>query len=209
VDERILHDGTVEKKIREKEVAAITRRLVKSGIQSIAISFLHSYANPDHEKSAKKVISKNAKRGIEVSISSEILPEWREYERTSATVINAYTQPRTSKYMHTIEDVLRKKGFSSRLFIMQSSGGLTTVDNASRYPVRIIESGPAAGALAAAYLGKLTGAENSISFDMGGTTAKCCLITKAEPRVTTDFEVAGYMYLKGADTLSGFRPWTF
>lgn len=197
VDERMLYNGRVEKQIDEEQVAGIARRLAKSGIQSVAVSFLHSYSNPAHERKAKKAISKAAP-SLEISVSSEILPEWREYERTSTTVINAYTQPRTSKYMHTIEDVLRRQGFMGRLFIMQSSGGLATVRTASQYPVRIIESGPAAGALAAAYLGKLTGAENTISFDMGGTTAKCCLIAGGEPRVTTDFEVAGYMYLKGS-----------
>jgi N-methylhydantoinase A len=197
VDERTLYDGTVEKKLDEKDVATIARKLAKSGVRSIAVSLLHSYSNAANEKTAKRSLSKSVP-GIEVSISSEIQREWREYERTSTTVINAYTQPRTSKYMHTIEDTLRRQGFAGRLFIMQSSGGLTTVSNASRYPVRIIESGPAAGALAGAFIEKLTGARNSISFDMGGTTAKCCLITNSEPRVTVDFEVAGYMYLKGS-----------
>jgi N-methylhydantoinase A len=197
VNERTLYDGTIEKKLDGKEVAAIARKLAKFGIRSIAVSFLHSYSNVSNEKSAKRSISKNAPE-VEVSISSEILREWREYERTSTTVINAYTQPRTSKYMHTIEGTLRRQGFAGQLFIMQSSGGLTTVGNASRYPVKIIESGPAAGALAGAYIEKLTGTQNSISFDMGGTTAKCCLITNSEPRVTTDFEVAGQMYVKGS-----------
>jgi N-methylhydantoinase A len=197
VEERTLYDGTVEKKIDGKEIARIAHRLAKSGVRSIAISFLHSYSNAANEKSAKRSISKSAPE-MEVSVSSEILREWREYERTSTTVINAYTQPRTSTYMHTIEDTLRRQGFAGRLFIMQSSGGLTTVGSASRYPVKIIESGPAAGALAGAYIEKLTGTQNSISFDMGGTTAKCCLITNSEPRVTTDFEVAGQMYIKGS-----------
>jgi N-methylhydantoinase A len=196
-NERILQDGTVEKKINGKELATIARKLAKSGIESIAITFLHSYANPVHEKYAKRVISK-AEPSLMLSISSELLSEWREYERTSTTVINAYAQPITSRYMNEIDAGLRKQGFLGRLLIMQSSGGLTTVDKALRYPVRIIESGPAAGALAAAYLGKLVGVENMISFDMGGTTAKCCLVLNAEPKITTDFEVAGYMYLKGS-----------
>jgi N-methylhydantoinase A len=197
VDERTLYDGTIEKKLDKRELKTITKRLSKLGVESVAVSFIHSYANPAHEKATKAILSKLLPKAS-LSISSEILPEWREYERTSTTAINAYVQPKTRKYMHVIEGTLRSHGFSGRVFIMQSSGGLSTVDSASLFPVKIIESGPAAGALAAAYLGKLTGATDMISFDMGGTTAKCCLIADGEPHVTTDFEVAGYMYLKGS-----------
>lgn len=197
VDERSLYNGRVEKKVDKNEIGRIAQRLSKLHVESVAVSFIHSYANPEHEKKVKETLSK-ALPEIGVSLSSEVLPEWREYERTSTTVINAYAQPKTKKYMHVIENTLRERGFAGRLFIMQSSGGLSTVDSASRFPVKIIESGPAAGALAAAYLGKLTGASNMLSFDMGGTTAKCCLIVGGEPRVTMDFEVAGYMYLKGS-----------
>ena len=197
VDERSLYNGRIEKKVEKNEIVRIARRLSKLHVASVAVSFIHSYANPEHERKAKETLSKELPE-IGVSISSEVLPEWREYERTSTTVINAYAQPKTRKYMHVIENTLRERGFDGRLFIMQSSGGLSTVDSASRFPVKIIESGPAAGALAAAYLGKLTGASNMLSFDMGGTTAKCCLIVGGEPRVTMDFEVAGYMYLKGS-----------
>ncbi|MDA4129538.1 MAG: hydantoinase/oxoprolinase family protein [Thaumarchaeota archaeon] len=197
VDERVLHDGTVLRKLRKEQVGKTARQLKAASIESIAVSLLHSYANPLHEKEVRRILSKIAPK-IMISISSEILPEWREYERTSATVINAYAQPRTAKYMEVIENTLRENGFEKRLFIMQSSGGLSTVSSASKFPIRIIESGPAAGALAATYLGSLAHVENMISFDMGGTTAKCCLITGGEPRVTSDFEVAGYMYLKGS-----------
>ncbi len=197
VDERTFHDGTSEKKLDRAQVTKIANQLRKESFQSLAISFLHSYANPSHEKEARRIVSKVAPN-IMISVSSDILPEWREYERTSTTVINAYSQPRTANYMHIIESALRKHGFEGRLFIMQSSGGLCTVATASKFPVRIIESGPAAGALAATYLGALGETKNMISFDMGGTTAKCCLIIGGEPRVTSDFEVAGYMYLKGS-----------
>ncbi|MDG6996116.1 MAG: hydantoinase/oxoprolinase family protein [Nitrososphaerota archaeon] len=197
VGERSLYNGHIEKKVDKNEIVRIARKLSKLRVESVAVSFIHSYANPEHERKVKETLSK-ALPEIGVSLSSEVLPEWREYERTSTTVINAYAQPKTRKYMHVIENTLRERGFGGRLFIMQSSGGLSTVDSASRFPVKIIESGPAAGALAAAYLGKLTGASNMLSFDMGGTTAKCCLIVGGEPRVTMDFEVAGYMYLKGS-----------
>jgi N-methylhydantoinase A len=197
LDERTLYDGTVEKKLDKKQVERLARRLSKLNVESIAVSLIHSYANPRHEKIVRQVLSKFLPK-VTLSLSSEILPEWREYERTSTTAINAYAQPKTRRYMHVIDAALRKLGFSGRFFIMQSSGGLSTVDSASQFPVKIIESGPAAGALAAGYLGKLTGASDMISFDMGGTTAKCCLISRGEPRVTTDFEVAGYMYLKGS-----------
>lgn len=197
VDERTLYDGTIEKKLDKREIERIVKKLSKLRVESVAVSLIHSYANPNHEKAIKKTISKMLPEAT-LSLSSEILPEWREYERTSTTVINAYAQPKTKRYMHVIENALRDHGFSARLFIMQSSGGLATVESASQSPAKIIESGPAAGALAAAYLGKLTGASDMVSFDMGGTTAKCCLITQGEPRVTADFEVAGYMYLKGS-----------
>lgn len=197
LDERTLYDGTIERRISDEEVVKVARKLEKSGIESVAIVLIHSYANPTNEKRIKELLSKNA-TSLSISLSSEILPEWREYERASTTVINAYTQPKTAKYMQIIENALRDRGFSGRLYIMQSSGGLGTVESVSHYPVKIIESGPAAGALAASYLGTLAGASDMISFDMGGTTAKCCLITRGEPRVTTDFEVAGYMYLRGS-----------
>ncbi|MFI5419957.1 MAG: hydantoinase/oxoprolinase family protein [Nitrososphaerales archaeon] len=197
VEERILHDGQVSKKLSIDQVRRVAQQLKTGSVESIAVSLLHSYANPIHEREVRRIISKIAPK-IMISISSEILPEWREYERTSATVINAYAQPRTANYMNVIEKALREQGFAKRLFIMQSSGGLSTVEAASKFPVRIIESGPAAGALAATYIGSLANSENMISFDMGGTTAKCCLISGGEPRVTSDFEVAGYMYLKGS-----------
>jgi len=197
VEERVLHDGTISKKLRKEEITEIAKQLKDASIESVAVSLLHSYVNPSHEKLIKQILSKIVPE-IMISISSEILPEWREYERTSATVINAYAQPRTANYMRIIESTLRRQGFARRLFIMQSSGGLSTVDTASKLPIRIIESGPAAGALAATYLGSLSNTKNMISFDMGGTTAKCCLITGGEPRITNDFEVAGYMYLKGS-----------
>ena len=197
VDERILHDGRVAKRIDKNQVAKLAKEMKEGSVESLAISFLHSYANPAHEKAVGRIVSKVAPK-IMISISSEILPEWREYERTSTTVINAYVEPRAASYMRTIESALREQGFAGSLFIMQSSGGLCTVGTASKFPVRIIESGPASGALAAAYLGTLGNTQNMISFDMGGTTAKCCLIIGGEPRVTNDFEVAGYMYLKGS-----------
>ena len=197
LDERVLHDGKVSKKLSSDQVRKIARQLKGGSVESVAISLLHSYANPQHERETRRLLSRVAPE-IMISISSEILPEWREYERTSATVINAYAQPRTAHYMSVIEKTLREQGFAKRLFIMQSSGGVSTVEAASQFPVRIIESGPAAGALAATFIGALANSENMISFDMGGTTAKCCLISGGEPRITNDFEVAGYMYLKGS-----------
>jgi N-methylhydantoinase A len=197
INERVLYDGTISKKLDPNEVEKLARSLKGDSVQSIAVSLLHSYSNPKNERTIRRIVSKILPK-VMVSISSEILPEWREFERTSTTVINAYTQPRTANYMKVIESTLKKQGFAGRLFIMQSSGGLATVEAASTFPVRIIESGPAAGALAATYLGTLAGTQNMISFDMGGTTAKCCLIIHGEPRVTNDFEVAGYMYLKGS-----------
>jgi N-methylhydantoinase A len=127
---------------------------------------------------------------VSISISSEVSPQIREYERMSTTVANAYVQPLTERYLQRLQTDLHAGGFAHDLYLMLSSGGITTVDTAARFPVRLTESGPAAGALAAVYYGKLTGNADLVSFDMGGTTAKMCLIRNGEPTVTDTFEIA-------------------
>jgi len=136
---------------------------------------------------------------IRVSLSYEVGPEIREYERASTTIANVYVQPLIERYLRELEGQLKEMGFEARLFIMLSSGGICTVDTACRFPIRLVESGPAAGALAASYYGQLAGYPNLLSFDMGGTTAKACLIDAGQPLTTPDFEVGRiYRFKKGS-----------
>ena len=151
--------------------------------------FLHSYIDNSHEKQAKELVLAKFPH-LSVSISSEVLPFMREYERWSTTTINAYVQPLTDLYLGNLEKGLEDLGFSGRLLIMTSSGGMVTADIARHFPVRLIESGPAAGALMAAFLGKRLGEPNLLSFDMGGTTAKGALIRDGKPLRRYEFEVA-------------------
>ncbi len=197
VDERVDFDGSVVKPLNLDEVRAVIKELLNLGVQSIAVCFIHSYANPKHEQMVEELIRKEYP-GIYVSISSAVLPEWREYERLSTTVVNAYTQPKAEKYLEGMEKGLKDMGCTGRLFIMSAGGGTMSIEAAARFPVRLLESGPAAGALAGAFIGRMIGEENLLSFDMGGTTAKCCLIERGEPRITTIFEVGGYRFKKGS-----------
>lgn len=197
VDERVAYNGEVVRPLNIEQVRAVLRELVGAGVQSIAVCFLHSYANPEHEKMVKELVKKEFPH-VFVSLSSEVLPEWREYERMSTTVVNAYTQPKTESYLRNMDEGLKKEGFGGRLFIMSASGGIMSVEAAAEFPVRLLESGPAAGALAGAFIGRLIGARDVLSFDMGGTTAKCCLVERGEPKITTTFEVGGYRFKKGS-----------
>jgi len=197
VDERIAYNGEVLKELNPEEVKALVQEFKKLGIESVAVCLIHSYANPKHEKEIEKIFSEEAPE-IRVSCSSDVLPAWREYERASTTVVNAYTRPKTEKYMEELMEGLRKEGFKARLFIMTAAGGIVPVETAAKFPVRILESGPAAGTLAAAFIGELAGERNLISFDMGGTTAKVALVELGKPRITTVFEVGGYRFKKGS-----------
>jgi N-methylhydantoinase A len=196
INERVLYNGIIQKSINIKDAKKIVKLLRRNKIESVAISLLHSYANPKNEQILKRLLKENSD-GLFISLSSEILQEWREYERTSTTVINAYVQPRMKEYLEKIQRILRESGYLGKLMVMQSSGGLTTAEFASIYPVKIIESGPTAGVLAATYIGRLAGIKDLVSFDMGGTTTKCCLVRDGRPTLTPEFEVAGVSYLKG------------
>lgn len=197
VDERVAYNGAILKELDRDQAEAVIGDLVKLGVDSIAVSLLHSYSNPKHERIIKEIIEERFPDTL-VSLSSSILPEWREYERTSTTVVNAYALPRTRRYLKEMEGGLREVGFTARFFIMSAGGGLLPVETAAEYPVRILESGPASGALAAAFLGELTGDENLLSYDMGGTTAKICVVRHGQPSITTTFEVGGYRFKKGS-----------
>lgn len=198
VRERILADGAVETLPDRQQISEIAQALVRQGVRAAAICFLHSYKNPTNERSVAEWL-KESVPGLYVSLSSEVIPEIREYERMSTTVANAYVQPVMERYVRKLDGRLRAVGFRGNLYLMLSSGGICTPDVACRFPIRLLESGPAAGVLAAAHFGKLTAEPNVLSFDMGGTTAKLCIIDRGEPLTTLDFETARvYRFKKGS-----------
>ncbi|HJT56145.1 MAG TPA: hydantoinase/oxoprolinase family protein, partial [Ktedonobacteraceae bacterium] len=175
VPQRTLADGTTYQELDTAFVEQLTRELVANGIEAVAIAFLHSFTNPAAEQEARAIVQRIAP-GMRVSISSEVVPEIREFERTSTTVANVYVQARVEKYLRELQVRLARIGFQGSIFLMISSGGIVTIDTATRFPVRLLESGPAAGALAAASYGTTCGYADLLSFDMGGTTAKFCVI---------------------------------
>jgi N-methylhydantoinase A len=198
VDERVLADGSVLTPLDEAGLREVAGRARAAGVRALAVSFLHSYREPAHEVLAEAVL-RQALPGVEISISSDVAGEIREYERTSTTLVNVYVRRLVAEYLDVIQEHLAAAGSRARLLVMLSSGSVATVDVARRYPVRMIESGPAAGALAAAHLGLHAGRPNLLSFDMGGTTAKACVIEGGRPLVTTDFEVDRvYRFKKGS-----------
>jgi N-methylhydantoinase A len=189
VVERLGPDGSVVKALDTKMALRQAQELVELGIDSIAIAFLHSYANPAHERQAAEIIS-NRFPQLPLSLSSDLSPEIREYPRTVTTVANAYVRPMAEAYLDRLEKSLRELGIPGGLFLMLSSGGLTHVAEAKRAPVQLLESGPAAGALAGAWFGKNAGLDRVLAFDMGGTTAKLALVDDGEPLVAWGFEAA-------------------
>lgn len=188
VRERMLHDGAVRTPLDEKAVRRAAREMRKQGIKAVAICFLHSYANPSHERRAAEILREEAP-GVLVTISSDVSPIYREYERANTTTLNAYVMPAVGAYVQRIEEGLSERKFKRKLFIMQSNGGVATPDIVAQFPIRIIESGPAAGVLTATRYAESAGTSNLLSFDMGGTTAKVCLIEEARPALTGQFEV--------------------
>ena len=183
--ERISGTGEVLQPLSMQEVKVTIQELVDKGANSIAVCFLHSYINPEHEKAVAEAITESFPQ-INFSLSSEVCPEIREYERTSTTVANAYIQPIVSRYLEDLESNLE----DVPLYIMLSNGGIAEAKSAAHTPIRMFESGPAASALSASYFGGLSGFEDVIAFDMGGTTAKTCIIEKSEPHITFSFEIA-------------------
>ena len=173
----------------EEMKATLEEAGVLGDIGAVAVCYLHAFTNPEHEQRTGAWLGENLP-GVSVSLSSEVAPQIREYERMSTTVCNAYVQPLAERYLARIEESLRERGFGQGLYLMLSSGGVTTLETAARFPVRLVESGPAAGALAAVYYGELVGERDLVSFDMGGTTAKMCLIRDGSPTVTDTFEIA-------------------
>ncbi|KXV66918.1 hydantoinase/oxoprolinase family protein [Gluconobacter oxydans] len=188
VPERMDARGTVQLPLDEAAVLALVPRLREAQVESIAIAFLHAYANPAHEQRVRALLQE-ALPDVTISISSEVCPEIREYERTSTTVANAYVQPLMAGYLGRLREALNAKGFQGALYLVTSGGGLTALETARQFPVRLVESGPAGGAIFAAQCAERLGENRVLSFDMGGTTAKVCLIEDGEPASSRFFEV--------------------
>jgi len=189
VAERTKADGTVARRLDTRQLASRARALVESGVTSIAVVFLHAYANPRHEADAARLIVQRHP-GVAVTASHQVAPEIREYERASTTVANAYIKPLAERYLALMGDRLAELGIPAPLLLMLSSGGLTHVAEAQRTPVQMLESGPAAGAIAAGFFGSADGGAHLLAFDMGGTTAKLSLIDGGEPLTAYGFEAA-------------------
>jgi N-methylhydantoinase A len=183
VVERTDKDGQVLSRPSQKELTGLVRRIKVAQPDSIALSLLFSFANPANEKLVAVALRR---LGLPLSISSQILPEFREYERASTVVLNAYLQPVMQGYLQKLEGRFKK----SSVFVMQSSGGLTSLDTASREPVRTVLSGPAGGVIGAVKIARRSGVEGIIGFDMGGTSTDVCLVT-GEPQTTNESEIAG------------------
>ena len=195
VPERTLADGSIAVALDEPYVERLGRELGESGVEAVAVSFLHSFTNPEHERRAREALQRAAP-ALRVSLSSEVAAEIREYERTTTTVANVYVQDLIDRYLTELRARLERRGFEGRLYVMLSSGGVATVETASRFPIRLLESGPAAGALAAATYGRVSGHPDLVSFDMGGTTAKLCVVEEGRPLVADEFEVDRMYRLK-------------
>lgn len=189
VTERLDNTGKVLLPLDEAAVEQHVAFMKAEGIEAVAIGFMHGFVNPAHEKQAAAILRRLWPE-VPVSLSSEVSPEMREWERFSTTVANAYVQPLMASYLKRLEIGLREAGLACPLFMMLSGGGLTTLDTAARFPIRLVESGPAGGAIFSAHVAKQRGLTKVLSFDMGGTTAKICLIDDYQPQASRTFEVA-------------------
>ena len=198
VPERVAADGSVLAALDEDFVRRLVVELRDKGIKAIGVCYLNSFRNPAHERRTAQIIAAVAPQ-IRVSLSSEVVAEIREFQRTSTTLANVYVQERVADYLAQLQARLDKIGFVGNFFVMLSSGGIATRETSARFPVRLLESGPAAGALAAAQAGLLSGHRDLLSFDMGGTTAKLCVIEDGQPLKTHEFEVDRvYRFRKGS-----------
>ncbi|MBO1073946.1 hydantoinase/oxoprolinase family protein [Roseomonas marmotae] len=198
VPERVDAEGMIRLPLDEAAVAALVAELEKAGVQSVAFAFLHAYANPVHEQRAAAVL-KTLMPGLSITMAHEVCPEVREYERTSTAVANAYVQPLMEGYLGRMRDALRARQYRGATYLVTSGGGLTSLETAQKFPVRLVESGPAGGAIFAAQMALRANEQKVLSFDMGGTTAKICLIENGEPATSRFFEVdRTARFLKGS-----------
>jgi N-methylhydantoinase A len=196
VHERLDALGRVVQALDEAQVGELAATLARAEIEAVAVSLLHAYVNPAHERRIAGML-RAALPHCFITVSSEVLPEIREYERTSTTVVNAYVGPVVSRYLRSLQQRLAHSGIDARLVMMQSSGGTIDVRQVLERPAIVVESGPAAGVVGAARLGSRAGHDSVITFDMGGTTAKAALIDQGEIAVTDEYEVGGGISMSG------------
>jgi len=191
VPERVLHTGEVFRALDEAKAREIVEEIREQGIRSIAVSLIHSYVNPIHEKKIESILSETLPEA-HVTVSAEVLPEFREYERTSTVCINAYVMPKVNEYVADLERQVGEMGIASDLYIMQSNGGVITARTARRMSARTVLSGPAGGALTGVFTSRAIERPNVITIDMGGTSSDICLIEGGSPGLTTESEIGGY-----------------
>ena len=189
VPERLDNEGRVLRPLDEAAVRALIQVLRDEAVEAVAVGFLHAFVNPAHERRVREILA-GALPELPVSLSCEVSPEMREWERFSTTAANAYVQPLMARYLRRLEAGLAARGVGAPLFLMLSGGGLTTVETACRFPIRLVESGPAGGAIFAAGIARACGLDQVVSFDMGGTTAKICLIDGGTAQTARSFEIA-------------------
>ena len=198
IPERLDGRGNVLIPLDEAAVRALAPKLKAAGIEAIAVGYMHAYLDGKHERRTRDILNEMLP-GVSISLSSEVSPEIREYERWSTAAANAYVQPVMDRYLGRLDTALKARGFACPLFMITSGGGLTALETARKFPIRLVESGPAGGAILAAALARQCGLDKVLSFDMGGTTAKICLIDDGEPQHSRTFEVARqYRFLKGS-----------
>ena len=198
VAERLNWRGEVLRPLDPASVEALLPAIAQQGIEAVAVGLIHGYANPAHEERIAEIL-RASYPDLAISLASEVCPEIREYERQSTTCANAYVQPLMARYLRELERRLTALGFDCPFLMMTSGGGLTTLETAVKFPIRLVESGPAGGAILAAQIVKECDLGDVVSFDMGGTTAKLCLIDDAKPLLSRSFEVArAYRFIKGS-----------
>ena len=195
---RVDANGQVLIDLDRSDVEAVVEKIAQGGFESVAVGLIHSYLNPAHEQLVRDVLREKLPE-VSVSISSEVSPQMREYERFNTVVANAYIKPLMASYLGRLEERLKSEGVACRIFLMHSGGGIISIQNAADFPVRLVESGPAGGAVFAAHIAARYGIDKVLSFDMGGTTAKICLIKNQTPKTSRVFEVARtYRFKKGS-----------
>jgi N-methylhydantoinase A len=196
--ERVNAMGEVMVPLDRAAVEAVADRLAEAGVESVAVGMLHSYLNPDHERMVRDILAERLPE-VTVSLSCEVSPQMREYERFNTTIANAYIKPLMASYLGRLRDRLASEGAACPVFLMHSGGGIMSIEDAAAFPVRLVESGPAGGAVFAAEIAARYGLSRVLSFDMGGTTAKICLIRDGAPKTARVFEVArSYRFKKGS-----------
>ena len=199
IKERLAVDGDVLIPLDEAHIPELAKTIRDENVGAVAIGLLHAYAHPKHEQRIAEILKQLLPANITVCLSSEVAPEIREYERFSTTVANAYVRPLMAGYLKRLQMALGEMGLHAPLYLMMSGGGLTTLETASRFPIRLVESGPAGGAILASRIAQSCKLPEVLSFDMGGTTAKICLLSNAEPARAHRFEIArAYKDMKGS-----------